>query len=317
MDRVSDVIEYEWTEVGDIERDVIRKMHFDFVVTKGDRLTPHFVVEFDGPSHSEESNQARLDAVKNKFCHDAGLVMLRISSQELDPQEEVSLLDWLLERWVAWEHELPGIRGEIEDFINEVGPDCPAVRDSIETGIADPSIDPTFIFDLRHPYPAVLTIVHRLHRMGIITHRATQSVIDRITARGKAGRVATCVASELAWRPEADEWYVQSYQAFVQTSTPEAPSAFSGGEALYRTTQHVRCRWALPIGWNAREALGPDPLPGDTKAYLDWVRRRVEHLWPSHLPGTTPKELSEGLAEYLVLRDVESWAQRDWPPARE
>ena len=269
--RLSEVLERAPSELDDVERDVFRKMHFDFVLTKG--FSPQFVAEFDGPHHQQDSTSDRLDAVKNKFCKDAGLPMLRISSQELEVHEGVSVLSWILERWIAWQKEEPVILQEIEEELEARGPDDPVIREMMESGFLDPEFDPTFIFDLRHPYPAILTVVHRLHRLGIITgYPGSGRTLDRARAEGRSKDLAECFAWQSHWGVAEDEWQVTGYIAQVTPWQAEAKSrSWPNPDALYTTVQQVRIRWALPIGWGARDVLSGAPKNGNTVEHLEWL----------------------------------------------
>jgi len=272
--RVSDVIDYEYGEATEVERDLLRKMHFDFVVTLGDPPLPQFVVEFDGPQHFDDDAQARLDAVKNRFCRDASLDLLRISSQELQPREQVSLLDWVLERWVAWREEYPG-----------------SLQEDWE--------DPTVVFDARHPYPAVLTMSARLLRLGVITLYARDRDIARLTTRNMRSVLVRCEKVGSAFVPE-DEWQTVEHRLAV---LPWARQSLQ--TPIYETAARARVRWALPAGWNAREQLR---IADGNQDDLEAAITRAQNLAWSELPGTSGVALAEGLAEYLALRDVENWA---------
>jgi len=312
--RLDEVLEREPEELGDVEAQVFGKMHFDFVVTK--EFAPVFVVEFDGPQHQEDSTRDHLDAVKNKFCRDAGLPMLRISSQELEPHEGVDLVSWILERWIAWQTEGPRLWREITEEIEQqrLAPEDYTAGDIGGFAVLDPSYDPTVRFGIRHPYPAILTVAHRLHRLGIITHRADGRTIERLTSARPANALAQCGARMTGVRmgdPGEDEWQITECRGAV-APWDAGPTGQPCPQPLYATVQRVRMRWALPVGWNARDALRlPESHPFD----LELIKTRMEHLWTCDLPGAWSSDIAEGLGEYLVLRDIERWARRHWPPS--
>jgi hypothetical protein len=310
--RISDVLDREPAELEQHEENCFRTMHFDFVVAVGEGLRPEFVVEFDGPHHEQGTTSDRLDAVKNKFCKDADLPMLRISSQELQRREEVSVLRWVLERWLAYQEEIPGILREIGEWV-ESNPDDPLVR-AAKAGEYDASFDPSFIFDIRHPYPPILTVTHRLRRLGIVTGRMSPAEVQRWMSATRRKPKAECSTwpGGLGYAP--DEWQVTEYRAEVIPWDPNRRTWGSGDpEALYSTVQRVRMRWALPVGWGARDALSGEAGVWGTPEHLEWVLTRARYLWPADLPGAPSGDIAEGLAEYLVLRDVERWALRRWP----
>lgn len=76
--------------------------HFDFVVYREADHVPKFAVEFDGFGHETHRQIAR-DVIKNRFCAQAGLPLLRMGIAELGANAEIGALEWLVERFVAWE----------------------------------------------------------------------------------------------------------------------------------------------------------------------------------------------------------------------
>jgi len=74
--------------------------HFDFVV--GDRRTqrPVFAVEFDGPLH-EVGPQRTRDIRKNRLCAAAAFPLLRIGYAALERYEQLTVLEFMLQRFVA------------------------------------------------------------------------------------------------------------------------------------------------------------------------------------------------------------------------
>src|SRR5260370_11392963 len=77
------------------------QMSFDFLVTD-DESAPLFAVEFDGPRH-HDPDVARRDRLKNRLCEKAGLQLLRIESEYLEPVGRFpTMVQWLPELPVLW-----------------------------------------------------------------------------------------------------------------------------------------------------------------------------------------------------------------------
>lgn len=112
------------------ERSMLSFGHFDFLVCKRPSLHPVFVTEFDGPSHDLEPQRSR-DRCKNRLCWRADLTLLRITEAEIAPHERVSILEYMLRRFIAWPNELPGIQAEIRDRTPEFDPHELAERDRL------------------------------------------------------------------------------------------------------------------------------------------------------------------------------------------
>ncbi len=144
------------------EFDYFIRAHLDFLVTRNN--SPVFAVEFDGAQHFESERAAENDVMKNKFCKQAGLPLLRITSAEINEYDQTTLLDYMLMRYVAWQKEYPLIIRKIEELAATIGPDYDP-----EDIVID--MDPCFHFNLRHPFPARDLIVERLWRNHRIAWR--------------------------------------------------------------------------------------------------------------------------------------------------
>lgn len=75
--------------------------HFDFVVHRESDHEPEVAIEFDGFGH-DDPRQTERDIIKNRLCAVAGLPLLRIGGAELQVHEQVTILEWLLGRFIAW-----------------------------------------------------------------------------------------------------------------------------------------------------------------------------------------------------------------------
>jgi very-short-patch-repair endonuclease len=102
--RLSDVIVKD-VQLSKEVFDFYTRSHVDFVVT--DIATkPLFVVEYDGPFHSNDVQQWR-DRTKDSLCEEAGLGVLRINSNYVTKRfRGMSVLRWIvevteLEKWFS------------------------------------------------------------------------------------------------------------------------------------------------------------------------------------------------------------------------
>jgi len=135
---------------------------FDFVVQHEQEDEPAFALEFDGPRH-EDPVQAARDIIKNRLCHEAGIPLIRIGFDELHERDEISVLEWLIQRFIVWEEDTPDAAAEmIADFEDSPGAEDFArqLRDDPDeaTGI----LAATFSSDF--PFPANAEIARRLYR---------------------------------------------------------------------------------------------------------------------------------------------------------
>lgn len=300
--RVSDVLECDPHELPETDRHCFRTMHFDFVITQGNDLTPQFVLEFDGPHHKPNSTAERLDAVKNRFCMDAGLPILRISSQDLRSHERVPVLAWIVERWAAARREYPSIVKEMQEKWESLAEDRPVAPDTEEFEDRLVECDPSVWFDLRHPYPALLTISHRLRRLGVAGPDMLPREADEARRTGR--RIwAQWVPAGLGDGPDPPsslEW--RSTTRRIEVIPWEMGETWPERRTLFRSAHTVRMRCALPVGWHAPDFLRNLVASNPSAEPL------IAPFWYTELPGAPRYEIARGLAEYLALRDVERWA---------
>ena len=103
--RLADVLE---PESGDVllpgEQRFRLMSHFDFVVADRRTHQPVFAVEFDGPLH-EVPPQPRRDIRKNRLCKAGNFPLLRIGDAALEAYEQRTVLEFMLQRFVAWQQE--------------------------------------------------------------------------------------------------------------------------------------------------------------------------------------------------------------------
>ena len=270
----------------------LSRAHLDFLVVTHDM--PVFAVEFDGARHVNDPVVAERDVLKNQLCKDANLPLLRITSVEVTEQDQLTLLDYMLMRFVAWLEEIDGILQEIREYALDIPPD------------ADPEIlaidlDPVFRFDLRHPFPGSHLVRKRLWRNYRIAWDA-DSINRQSSPRYLCGvnesrggplhhdQFHTCGVSVAVWSPESD---------------PTSP--------LFTDNVEVTIRSWLPL---ATEVPEPDLSfflrgnPKDLDSAVERFEMRVRSMWIPDIPGVSSWDISRNYAEYLGFRGIERWAKR-------
>ncbi len=117
--------------------------HFDFVIY--DKVfSPVFAIEFDGPSHFEFEKKRKADIRKNKICQLASFPLIRITDLEIDYVDSISILQYIIYRFIKWKEEIGRIQAEIQEDILEMSD--VEFTSKTEEGFLDPSIDPSFWF---------------------------------------------------------------------------------------------------------------------------------------------------------------------------
>jgi hypothetical protein len=96
--RVADVLPIEGSGISNEQFRFALQAHFDFVVCDKEQI-PQFAVEFDGPSHKDDS-QRRRDLAKDDLCDRFEFPILRINLRHIVKKyKSYDLLSWFVEHW--------------------------------------------------------------------------------------------------------------------------------------------------------------------------------------------------------------------------
>ncbi len=258
--------------------------HFDFVVYRADDHVPKFAVEFDGFGH-ENARQIARDVIKNRFCAQAGLPLLRIGTTELSERDEISILEWLLDRFVAWEE-----RGH--EFVPKLA----------ALGI-DPGKDPTrardALFELFHNenlYPGNWAAILGLYeRFGIA---------PQLEGRENATPSAP-YSLEVAWPGEESSESGPTSEYLVLTVRAILRRQGQRNDELLAVTGRARFGWANRIN---RLARGGPAIEGLQLSVKQWAELGFA---PQTQPWLNPSSIASDMATYHVLSQVERWAERN------
>jgi len=274
------------------------RAHIDFLVTLNNM--PVFAVEFDGAHHFVDKQTIENDVIKNKLCKQAGLPLLRITSTEIEQYDQLTILDYMLMRYVAWQREYPSIIQEIEDFAATIGPDYDSDNLAVD-------LDPSFHFELRHPFPARDIVVERLWR----NHRIACTMVKH-----QRHHVATylCDVSLLYIGPsENDQFHKCIQKAIVWHSIDDRKTPVLSEEVSVSLRSWLPLQTEVPSPDIFQSLWGGISGPEETQKaqeIIDQFKIRVESMWFPELPGISSWDIAENYAEYLGFRAVERWAKK-------
>lgn len=263
------------------------------------------MIEFDGFGH-DQPEQVRRDILKNRFCSRASLPLLRLGAMDLREFDRSTVLEWIVQRFVAWHDESDERVRAAQDAMDRAteGLD-PEV--AMELVLDDPMFDPSFWFDLEHPFPGNARIAERLReRWGV---RVDRSVLRYVDSEGPADLVLECGSGASGPRFGPVSEFV-THRRTARLRTTRAP-----GRVLCEHAAEASFASAHLIG-KAGDARGllSDPrkfTPIGPFADLEWLSDRAQVLELRWLPGTTPNDVVEQLSLYLVLLETERWCIRN------
>ncbi|MER7642720.1 DUF2726 domain-containing protein [Streptomyces sp. NPDC126522] len=162
--RLEDVISPS-TRDSEYERRFLRNAHFDYTLHRQSSKEVIWAFEFDGPTHGSDPEVIRRDILKNRICAKANLPLLRLEDDLLEAIDGVSLLGWLIRRWMRHEKIMPRMivdRDKAAASYSEH--DWGEFKVSDGVFILPPELDVLNLFDLTNPYPPLLKIASRLLR---------------------------------------------------------------------------------------------------------------------------------------------------------
>ncbi len=277
------VIDREAAGLSKDEFSLYTRGHFDFVVYREDDHVPKFAVEFDGFGH-ERPRQIARDVIKNRFCAQAGLPLLRIGTAELSEHDEITVLEWLVNRFVIW-----------EEHSHELVPKLAAL------GI-DPQTDPTgardTLFDLFHNetlFPGNWSAILRLYeRFGIAPH-----------LKGRENATPSAPYSlEVDW-PGAQTSESGAASEYIVVTMPAILRRQGQNNSVFAATGRARFAWANRINRLARGGQAVDALQ---LTVAQWAELGFA---PQTQPWLNPSSIASDIATFDVLAQAERWAERE------
>ncbi len=280
------------------EKSLLGNSELDFVIY--DEVSePQFAIEFDGPAHQYE-DQKRRDLRKNHLCQRAGLPLLRITDTHLEKYEKASILEYIVGRFVLWEEKIEGILAEINKYVSNITAE--ELARLTEDGIADPTIDPTVIFGLRHPFPGTVEIAeHLFSNFRIITPHLSSNIWKEAIAES---RVLEFSQHRDSYNSQGHDFtLVRDYELIERIRNAEQMPV----KRLHTVQVSFGIQWTLPIEENFNWKETPIYYAARTGnfpiAYQD-------------IPGVSMPELVENICEFLALRQIETWAKEHLPNIR-
>ena len=261
------------------ERRYIRDSTFDFVVFD-EKSFPQLAIEFDGPVHDIYEKKRLSDIKKNRICKKQGLCLLRIRDFHLRKYEKITILEYILLRFIRWNIEQEKLVQDMYDFFESLNEE--EFEEYTSDGILDPSVDPTVIFDLRYPFPWIEDVKKRISNIYGIHDRDIFS--GGIEMRFKEDGSVTHIARKSlnASIAMTDNGVTQKIN--IKFSTP------------------VNLLWCIPTekDWNYSENQ------------YDYFKKSGK--WPTtfnDIPGVFVPNLAETLADYFTLKKIENWLEKN------
>ena len=282
--QVKNVIEIEQDdETSKKDRSTFNNASFDFVIYNKESF-PEFVIEFDGPHHSIYNEKRKADVRKNRLCAQARLPLLRIDDSFLKKYDKISFLKFVVERFVAWKNKIEDISQEIDERLTF------AATTKKGLDYDDPWNDPSFIFDINHPFPPTVKIAERLFKK----YQIVTSYIDVETYHA-----ATSICPYIEFRRDKmgggpiGKYSRRIDRTYQLEKVIEDTSGKLDFEKLHYLNVSVEYIWGYPT-IDQNEVIQLHSVP--TIIFQE-------------IPGTSMWDLSDHFCDFLAFSDLEEWAE--------
>ena len=261
------------------ERRYIQDSTFDFVIFDENSF-PKLTIEFDGPVHDIYKKKKASDIKKNRICMKQKLPLLRIRDFHLKEHEKITILEYIILRFVKWNIEYDQILEEVNNYFTELSEQ--EVKEYTMDGILDPSVDPTVIFDLKYPFPGITKIIQRIS--------SVYGVYDRNILGNKS-------LSKI--EEDGSITYVE-YRQLTTSIKMSNNSVDQEINKMFSASINLLCLMPTEKDWDPSES-----------AHDYFKKCRKFPVAFNDVPGLSINELAETLAEYFVLKKIENWLEKN------
>jgi len=261
------------------ERRYIRDSTFDFVVFD-EKFFPQLAIEFDGPVHDIYEKKKLSDIKKNRICKKQDLYLLRIRDFHLRKYEKITVLEYILLRFIRWNIEQKKLVQDMYDFFESLSEE--EFEEYTRDGVLDPSIDPTVIFDLRYPFPGIEDVKKRMRNIYGIFNRD-------IFNRGDETRI------------EEDGSITHIERRQLEASIKMINSIDAREiNIIFSATVNLLCLMPTEKDWNRSE-----------RPFNYFKKSGKLPVSFNDVPGLSVNELAETLSEYFTLKKIENWLEKN------
>lgn len=273
------------------EKNYLNSSHFDFVIVDKNH-SPVFAVEFDGPHHQLYEKKKISDLKKNKICQLAELPLLRITDSELFKVESLSVLQFIIYRFVKFNENFEEIKERIAQKISEM--DEESVRRLTLDGYLDPAYDPQFIFHIEHPFPFRDAIIKKLKTQYNLTstYNNINTLWYQVFSKGST----------------SDTTYTDSYYyGIYKGKSKDGNFSWKSGkidskdiEVLEEDETHFSMKWELVTDSKYDQKISPVSF---------FMNTGKLPIYFADLPGAQIPDICDSIAEYLAYKKVLHWAE--------
>jgi len=215
---------------------------------------------------------------------------------QLEKYDSISILRFMIYRFVKWKKELPRIESEIQSEIDQMSPDD--VSNLVEDGFLDPSIDPSFRFDLEFPFP----LTRKIHTELVESYKLHPFFPDRNEINPTWFFIMPGIESSI------DGMYSTTHTYGVyQGVNPTANLSWAGGKL---TTPGVKVLLEGEVTFGMKWALVTDENYSIQEAPISYLYK-IGYLpiYHSDVEGADVPAISKAIVGYVCYKKILEWAK--------
>jgi len=272
------------------ERNTLSSSSFDNVIYNAESW-PEFAVEFDGPHHHQDAKQRASDIRKNLLCQKARFLLLRIGDEFLTEYEKTTLLEYLIQRFVAWKKD----QSQISAAQEEIGSYL-AARGATELDYESLD-DPLIMWDLLHPFPGSTEIAQALYtKYGVVTSHIDPEVYEEAVSQAEY----LFFQMEGSGAAPIGLYHYSAERRFGLRKMRRQALGRYDWEPMHSVTAAVSYQWRLPTA----DLFAP--VTNSNGIFEETVHGQ-------QLPGISMQEVAEHFCDFLALRQLKAWADQNLP----
>lgn len=276
------------------ELNVFYDSRFDFIVT--DKLhKPLFAIEFDGFEHEILDDVIKMDIQKNRICQIAELPLIRVSDCQLEKIDSISILQFMVYRFLKYKEEMPRIKQTLYEEIENMSNDEKITI--TQNGFLDPSYDPEVQFDIEYPFPLKNEVITKLKNNYLFQdympennpHSYWYTVFQGGNSPTDGRYTSFCYYGIYKGKSKTGS-----------TSWKEGKLVSDGIEVLKEDKIQFAMNWALKTSDEYDENMFPIEFK-NAHGFMP--------IYFADIPGASIPSIAEAVSEYVCYKKVIEWYQ--------
>ncbi|MCZ7611009.1 MAG: DUF2726 domain-containing protein [Ignavibacterium sp.] len=275
------------------EKNFYEKSHFDFVITDKHH-NPVFAIEFDGPYHQIKEEVRLRDVRKNRICQVAELPLLRITDLELEKVDSISIVRFIVYRFIKWTQNYDKIKNELENELANMSAE--EYKMVVTDRFIDVGYNPDYIFHIEHPFPLKEGVITELKKQYQLEEKPSDSYWYSVNRYGSSF---------------TNGFHSASYTyGIYKGKSPNSTISFKKGKLITEGIEVIKeekINFVMKYALVTIENINSNTIPIQYKSTYG-----ILPIYYSDIPGASIPDICEAIAEYVSYKKVLTWFQQNY-----